>query len=223
VSFIKQRDPRNEGKWIAMDVIAEAPSASLSSSSMDNAASTNDLVDFKCFSMNQPFAALLVNGFKTLETRNGTMFERYAPGTRVLLHVGQRIYPDGDRHLEIMKRAGKTDHEISQLKQFPPGFGKGNIVAIMELGKTRLTTLDERSRPDHEAKVAAYGCDSGQYATEITKVAYLKRPIPMKGQAGLFKVQIPLDALPDEWQQGGATTTNNARNERVSLVASISG
>ena len=118
--------------------------------------------------MNQPFAALLANGFKTLETRNGTMFERYAPGTRVLLHVGQRVYPDGDRYLEILDRA-----QISQLKQLLHGFGKGNIVAVLELGKTFMTTLEERSRADHEEKVVAYGRDSGQYATEIVKVAYL--------------------------------------------------
>ena len=220
VSFVKQRDPRNQGKWVATDVAVEkAPS---STDETDGTSSNMDFVEFKCFSMNQPFAALLANGFKTLETRNGTMFERYAPGTRVLLHVGQRVYPDGDRHLEILDRAGKNEAQISRLKQLPQGFGKGNIVAALELGKTFLTTLEERSRPDHEEKVVAYGSDSGQYATEIVKVAYLKRPIPMKGQAGLFKVHIPIDALPDGWRLVESQTTNS-RNERASLVATISG
>ena len=171
VSFVKQRDPRNQGKWIATDVMLEKASASIDEA--DNTSNNKDLVEFKCCSMNQPFAALLANGFKTLETRNGTMFERYAPGTRVLLHVGQRVYPDGDRHLEILDRAGKNEAQISQLKQLPQGFGKGNIVAVLELGKTFMTTLEERSRADHEEKVVAYGRDSGQYATEIVKVAYL--------------------------------------------------
>ena len=40
------------------------------------------------------FAALLANGYKDLETRNGTMFAGYPAGTQMLLHVGQRIYPD---------------------------------------------------------------------------------------------------------------------------------
>jgi len=42
----------------------------------------------KVFSMNMPFAALLANGYKTLETRNGTKFTTYPEGTRMLLHVG---------------------------------------------------------------------------------------------------------------------------------------
>ena len=54
-----------------------------------------DLVSIPCFSMNLPFAALLSNGYKTLETRNGTMFTPYPSGTKMLLHIGQRIYPDG--------------------------------------------------------------------------------------------------------------------------------
>jgi len=231
VTFIKRRDPRNEAKWVATDVrIDSTITATASSSSNKNMDTDEDLIEFKCFSMNQPFAALLTNGFKTLETRNGTMFERYPPGSQVLLHVGQRLYPDENRHLEILKRTGKDENEIRRLKQMPIGFGKGNIVAILELGRTYLTTLEERSQPDHENKVTAYGCDSGQYATEIQKVSYLKRPIPMKGQAGLFKVRIPKDAIPDGWSSTApqsemnrnVATTTTTTKERTSFVASIS-
>lgn len=216
VTFVKKRDSANPGKWMAIDV-------TVSESDTSSDQEESDLIDFKAFSMNQPFAALLANGFKTLETRNGTMFEPYVPGSWVLLHVGQRTYPDGDRHLEIMKRAGKSSDEIAQLKQFPQGFGKGNIVAIMELGETWLTTLDERSEPDHEHNAAAYGRDSGKFATKIRRVAYLKRPIKMKGQPGLFKVRIPADALPDDWREDVDNARAASSGEKETFVASISG
>ena len=51
-----------------------------------------DTVSFKCFSMSQPFASLLMKGHKTIETRNSDIFD----GVRgeVLLHVGRRPWPD---------------------------------------------------------------------------------------------------------------------------------
>ena len=54
------------------------------------ATENRDTVEMRVFSMNLPFAALLSNGYKTLETRNGTMFVPYEEGTKMLLHVGQR-------------------------------------------------------------------------------------------------------------------------------------
>ena len=64
------------------------------------------------------------------------MFVPYEPGTLFLLHVGQRLYPDGDRHLEIMQGGGLSDREIADLKSLPPGYTKGMAVAILEIGET---------------------------------------------------------------------------------------
>lgn len=203
VSFIATLDPKN-GKKMATKVSLE--------SSVDSSK-----VEMKCFSMNQPFAALLANGYKDLETRNGTMFERYAPGTKMLLHVGQRKYPDGDKHVKVMKEGGLNDKEIEDLKSMPAGFGKGQIVAILELGRTFETTLEERSNPDFERRVAAFGADSGRLATEIRRVTYLKNPVKAKGEPGVFKVRIDEDVIPDGWEQLGARTSDS------SVYASISG
>ena len=49
-------------------------------------ADDSNTVEMRVFSMNLPFAALLSNGYKTLETRNGTMFTPYPEGTKMLLH-----------------------------------------------------------------------------------------------------------------------------------------
>jgi cold shock CspA family protein len=51
-----------------------------------------DMVSFKCFSMSQPFASLLMKGIKTIETRNSDIFGGYQG--EVLLHVGRRPWPD---------------------------------------------------------------------------------------------------------------------------------
>jgi magnesium-dependent phosphatase 1 len=194
VTFVLQRNPRN-GKNYASDLTLES-------------AKTNG-ISMRAFSMNLPFAALLANGYKTLETRNGTMFVPYPKGTQMLLHVGQRIYPDSDKHIMVMKSGGLSDEEIEKLKSLPKGFGKGMVIAICELGNTYETTTAERSIPDFERKVAAFGSDSGRMVTHIKRVAYLKRPVQVSGQGGIFKTEIDPILLPDGWEPESSDHINS--------------
>ena len=75
----------------------------------------------------------------------------------------------------------------------------------MELGKTYETTIEERSVPSFERKVAAYGADSGRMVTEIRRAAWLKSPVTVSGKGGVFKVDIDPDVIPEGWiiPQGG--------------------
>jgi len=193
LSFVVDRDPRS-GKNAAMNV--EFVSASPATENGESI----ETVTMRTFSMNLPFAALLANGYKTLETRNGTMFTPYPEGTLMLLHVGQRTYPDGNKHIEVMKSGGLSDEEIQRLKALPKGFGKGMVVAILEIGQTYETTVDERCDPEVQRKVAAFGEDSGRMVTEIKRIQYLKKPMKMSGQGGVFKVNIDPNLIPDGWQ-----------------------
>jgi len=192
LEFSVVNDPR-KGKDAASDIKVVRSSGTADDDGDD------DTVSMRVFSMNLPFAALLSNGYKTLETRNGTMFVPYEEGTKMLLHVGQRIYPDGDRHLDVMKSGGLSDEEIRELKSLPPGFGKGMAVAIVELGKTFETTLEERCDPDFQRSVGAFGADSGMRATEIRRVEYLKRGVRVSGKGGVFEARIDRDVMPDGW------------------------
>eukprot|EP00956_Cyclotella_meneghiniana_P022155 scaffold41401_cov36-Cyclotella_meneghiniana.AAC.1 len=128
----------------------------------------------------------------------------------MLLHVGQRIYPDGDRHIDVMKSGGLADDEIKELKTLKRGYTKGMAVAIVELGKTYETTLEQRCDPDYQRSVAAFGQDSGVRATEIKRVAYLKQGVKISGQGGVFKVKVNKSVIPDGWlDQDSSTTTSN--------------
>lgn len=187
LSFTIARDSRT-GKHAAIDIKV-----------MGDCSGSNNVIIFPAFSMNMPFAALLANGYKTIETRNGTMFTRYTEGTKMLLHVGQRKYPDGNRHVDVMKSDGLDDQEILQLKSLPDGYEKGMLVAILELGKTYETTLDQRCDPKFQRSVVALGTDSGMRATEIKRVQYLKYGVKMPGQSGVFNVEIDVNAIPEEW------------------------
>lgn len=93
-----------------------------SSAGVDGAEDSGETIEIDCFSMNQPFAGLVAHGFKTLETRNSTVFQKLT-GRWVCLHVGQRTYPDGGMHKEIMRRPGgvKSEPELARLTSLPAG------------------------------------------------------------------------------------------------------
>ena len=128
------------------------------------------------------------------------MFVPYPEGTILLLQVGQRTYPDGDRHLDIMKRrTGWSDEQIEQDKSLPDGYQRGMVIAICQIGKTIEMSLEQRSVPEIEQQIVALGSDSGKMITEIKLVQYLKRPLLMPAQGGIYKVSIPIDVIPDEF------------------------
>ena len=173
----------------------------------DNTAET---VTLQCFSMNMPFAALVAHGQKTLETRNHTMFEG-TDGAIALLHVGQRTYPDGGKHKAILARAGVGPDELERLTSLPAPHTRGAVVALLELGPTNLASLEERSEVAIESAACAYGGDMGRYLTKVRRAVWLDEPVPMKGRPGLFKVQVPVSALPDvPWAAGAVPRARSA-------------
>lgn len=184
---------KNKNQAVDLKLLDDHLSQPTSSACLPN------MIRLKAFSMNQPFAALLANGYKTLETRNNTMFANIKPGTKMLLHVGQRNYPDGDRHLQIMKDDSISQRDIHKLKSLSQNFTKGMLVAILEIGDTVEVSLEDRSKQDFERKVVAYGKDSGRIATEIKRVDYLKLGVKMSGKGGVFDVDVDQDVIPYGW------------------------
>ena len=217
VSFSLQCDPRkNYTKYMASNVTIVQQVASVeerleAGDSSPESQGTARLVPMRCVSMNQPFASLVANGYKTLESRNGTMFTMYPEGTQLLLHVTKHStkpsHPKLDpkqSHIDIMKSnssddgdSGITDEEIEMLKQLPKGYGKGDIVAILEIGKTYEMSMEERSKPSIQRRIVLSPEHSGKYVTEIKHVSYLTQPIKnVRGQPGIFKVQIDPKVIP---------------------------
>ena len=160
-------------------------------------------VTLPVFSMNLPFAALVAHGRKTLETRNHTMFEG-TEGRLALLHVGQRTYPDGGKHRDILRSAGASDAEIDRLVALPAGFARGVLVAVLELGTTRLAEDAERATDEVQSAACALGGDMGRYLTEVRRVAWLREPVRMRGKPGLFSASVPRGLLPDGWDVDAA-------------------
>uniref|UniRef100_A0A0G4GFC1 CSD domain-containing protein n=1 Tax=Chromera velia CCMP2878 TaxID=1169474 RepID=A0A0G4GFC1_9ALVE len=215
VSLEKGRDGRERCGLVRRSSTGISETQSIPSTGNGVQKALGQTVTLPCFSMNQPFASLLAHGCKTVETRNWPMFESVRPGTHMLLHVGHKTFPDGGKHRKILQSRGYSDKEVQRLTEFPaPGespdsnqsvgklnFTRGAVVAIVEVGETVLVeSVEKRSEKEVVEAVIAFGEDMGKYATQIRRVAWLKEGgFRIRGQKGVFSVEIPKAKLPDDW------------------------
>ena len=189
----------NRGKVAALSVRL-LPSSSTSSSS------STTTITLPCFSMSQPFAAFLANGIKTIgetfwtrvrtlrcntqafsphtilfatrlrlvvESRNHDMLKKLPPNSDVLLHINQKIYPDGGEHKKILAEAGIDD--VESAGEIRVG-GPGEICAILKVGETKLTTLEEVSEREEITCPARYNkkIDASLFAPRPTCFAHCR-------------------------------------------------
>jgi hypothetical protein len=148
--------------------------------------------------MSQPFAALLLNGCKTVESRNNPMLADVEPGTRVLIHCGHRDWRDVEsyKHYLPSRREdgeGEDDSDVAKLRW---GFARGTIVGAVTVGRTWRASESERGRRELQRRVLAPEQDIGRYCTEILDATWLRRPHKVRGSPGVFEVEIPKDCLP---------------------------
>ncbi|GMH63860.1 hypothetical protein TrRE_jg8065, partial [Triparma retinervis] len=135
-------------------------------------------------------------GVKTIESRKHDMLGKVGAGESVLLHINNKVYPDGGEHKVILGEAGVTDVDAAgEIRVGRPG----EICAILKVGETTITTEEDRRKPERVRGVVARAEDAGKYQTRILEVEYLKRGVSVKGKGGVWNVEVPEDVLPDGW------------------------
>ena len=127
-------------------------------------------------------------------------------GTIALLHVGMRTYPDGGKHRAILSKGdgangvpGMAEGRIDSLTALPNGLSRGSVVAVLELGATRLASLEERSTDEVQRACCAHGADMGRYLTEVVRSEWLLRPTKARGFPGLKTATVPRESIPEGW------------------------
>ncbi|KAL7568998.1 hypothetical protein ACA910_021289 [Epithemia clementina (nom. ined.)] len=208
VTFTLSEDRRRPGSLSATiqsfangDVVALKLSSTREKSSTTSA--TMETIEMPCFSMSQPFCALLLNGIKTVESRKQPIFQQLPVGSRILVACGRRDWPDQESYLEILSRnegesSTDLDQTIPQWTRLPRGFAKGQVVGMVTLGPTRRISMQQRANDSKlQRQVLAYADGIGEYCTEISDPTWLTKSFSLgKGQPGMFTVQLPTDCLP---------------------------
>ena len=122
--------------------------------------------------------------------------KRVKEGSWVLLHVGKKLWHDLEAPKAELLYQGYSREEGSELSSLPQGYKAGEIVAIIKLGKTRLSSEEERKTDEVRRAVVAKYENIGRYLTEVSDAKWLLKPFSIKGAPNIFEVSVPIEIIP---------------------------
>jgi len=154
----------------------------------------SESISLPCFSMRDPYASLLLHGVKTLETRSHPMLQGVTGPC--LLHVGHKTMDEFEAS-EFLWRTGLVEeHDIERVMRPPQGMQRGQVLGIVKLGQTRRLNEEERKLESIQHQVTSEAV--GAFATEVAGAWWLRSPLALRGQPGVWRASVPANLVPDE-------------------------
>lgn len=153
---------------------------------------------FPCLSFRQPYAGLILNGVKTLETRWRPLLSSVQKYT-IAIHIAHKDWEDDEWQEVLMERLGMTWTQIQTLLQAGEKYGRGVIAGLIDIGETfqcpETLTAEEAVELETQAVLTNLQL---KYLTQVSNPRWLLEPIPRKGGKDIFQVDIPEHLIPLE-------------------------
>ncbi|XP_020656675.2 protein EOLA1 [Pogona vitticeps] len=151
---------------------------------------------FPCLSFRQPFAGLVLNEVKTIETRWRPLLAEYKACT-LAVHIAFKDWDDETWKDILTNRLGMTPTQIEELLEDGEKFGRGVIAGLIDIGETSQCTED--LPPEDilvlENKAILLGLEQ-KYLTVVSNPRWLLEPIPARGHKDVWQVDIPEELIP---------------------------
>uniref|UniRef100_A0A672TA20 ASCH domain-containing protein n=1 Tax=Sinocyclocheilus grahami TaxID=75366 RepID=A0A672TA20_SINGR len=90
-------------------------------------------LEVACLSFRQPYATLVLNGVKTIESRWRPLLSERRNCT-LAVHIAQKSWEGEDWRLVLTERLGMTSVQTEQLLESGERFGRGVIVCLIGVG-----------------------------------------------------------------------------------------
>ncbi|XP_051486217.1 protein EOLA1-like [Apus apus] len=156
------------------------------------------MLTFGCLSFRQPYAGLVLNKVKTVETRWTPLLAGYKNCT-VALHIAVKDWEDESWRAILLDRLGMTPTQVQDLLDKGEKFGRGVIAGLIDIGETSLytETLPPEKILELENKAVLSNLEE-KYLTVVSNPRWLLEPIPTRGRRGVWQVNIPEELIPLE-------------------------
>ncbi|NXO04458.1 CX04A protein, partial [Rhinopomastus cyanomelas] len=151
-----------------------------------------------CLSFRQPYAGLVLNKVKTIETRWRPLLAKYRDCT-VAVHIALRDWEDETWRAILLNRLGMTPHQLQELLNEGEKFGRGVIAGLIDIGETSPypENLPSEKILELENKAVLSNLEQ-KYLTVVSNPRWLLEPIPARGARGMWQVDIPEELIPSE-------------------------
>ncbi|XP_050830332.1 EOLA-like protein [Serinus canaria] len=153
---------------------------------------------FGCLSFRQPYAGLLLNQVKTVETRWRPLLARYKNCT-IAIHIAVRDWEDETWREILLNRFGMTPKQLQDLLDEGEKFGRGVIAGLIDVGETSPypNNLSPEEILELEKKAVLSNLEQ-KYLTVVSNPRWLLEPIHARGRKGVWEVDIPEELIPSE-------------------------
>ncbi|XP_043830269.1 protein EOLA1-like [Dromiciops gliroides] len=153
---------------------------------------------FGCLSFRQPYAGLVLNGVKTLETRWRPLLADQH-GCTIAIHIAQKDWEDESWKYILVDRLGMTSTQIQALMDEGEKFGRGVIAGLVDIGETLQCPRNLAPEKMVDLENNAVLTDLRQkYLTTLSNPRWLLKPVLAKGGKDIFQVKIPRELIPVE-------------------------
>ncbi|XP_043077730.1 protein EOLA1 [Puntigrus tetrazona] len=153
-------------------------------------------LEVACLSFRQPYATLVLNGVKAVESRWRPLLSGLRNCT-LAVHIAQKSWEGEDWRLVLTERLGMTAVQIEELLETGERFGRGVIAGLVDVEETWHCPEDIPSEEMRELETAACLTElKMKYLTRLSNPRWLKEPIYSRGRKDVWTVHIPLHLLP---------------------------
>ncbi|XP_066502688.1 protein EOLA1 [Hoplias malabaricus] len=153
-------------------------------------------LEVACLSFRQPYAGLLLNGVKSIETRWRPLLAELMNCT-LAVHIAQKDW-EGDEWRDILtQRFGMEHWQIEELLESGERFGRGVVAGLVDVGETWYCAEDLPLDEVKDLEKAA--CLTGlqqKYLTRVSNPRWFTEPLFLRGHKNVWTVTIPEHLLP---------------------------
>ncbi|XP_072286120.1 protein EOLA1-like [Pyxicephalus adspersus] len=149
-----------------------------------------------CLSFRQPYAGLLLNGVKTVETRWRPLLADYKNST-LAIHIAVKDWDGQDWRDILQNRLGMATSKVQQILEKGEQYGRGVIAGLIDIGDTWQCADDVPMEDaiELENKALLIGLQ-GKYLSDVSNPRWLLEPIPARGGKDIWKVTVPYHLIP---------------------------
>ncbi|RVE76687.1 hypothetical protein OJAV_G00011530 [Oryzias javanicus] len=153
-------------------------------------------VQLWCLSFRQPYAGLVLDGVKTLESRWRPLLAPLENRT-VAVHVARRDWQGEEWRAVLSGQLGMNSAQIGALLDSGERLGRGVVAGLVDVGETWLcpASLEEEELQDLQRAAVLIGLE-GKHLTRLSNPRWLREPLSCRGQRHLWTVEVPAHLLP---------------------------
>ncbi|XP_054459993.1 protein EOLA1 [Anoplopoma fimbria] len=150
-----------------------------------------------CLSFRQPYAGLVLDGLKTVESRWRPLLAPLENQT-LAVHIARRDWEEEEDWMAVLSGPlGMNRGQIRALLESGERFGRGVVAGLVDVGGTWScpASLQGEELQNLEQSAVLIGLQE-KHLTYLSNPRWLKEPLRTRGGRDLWTVEIPAELLP---------------------------